>query len=499
MKTFLFFAVFLFFPFGLIHADRGPVIRHEGVHLSQQSQKAIILHNSVEQVLILGTELKASREIDVLEFIPFPTEPKVSLAKGNPFEEAVKLINRKGLVFESGNLDSIKGGEDKTMTPVEIRFSEKVGLHDVTVIKTNDIGHFVGWLDNFFKTEGISADKESLSDVYRNAEDYLARGINFFVFDQVKVSSSVKFVEPLIYRFETARIYYPLKTSNLIGGKGDVELILVLPGSMSEDIWQDVSKTFIRGKERTIMVSSSSKIYPEEMKPIYPDSSFFNGPRKLYLQAFRYTGPYNFKDDFTYPLEKLVPYAYRYTDGEPALDVRFTPPLTGDERRDMREWFCTRDKELGLLIYGNALDCRDFIPDDEYDAMAAVFRNGSLSGIPTRDVVIERTTLPKQYKKGGVDQAIVTDFNSKNKVAYPLENAFPADRMTALTVRDEASGLGQGKTSISRAGFNKDRTQALLYVQHVESRPRSLAGYFVTLEKKERDWKITGSQLAAGY
>lgn len=462
MKKVSLFTVLLLFLFSLAHADRGPVIWHEGVQLSQESQKAIILHNSNEEVLILGTELKASKEIDILEFIPFPAEPTVTLAKGNPFEEAAGLVTRKGLVFELSNLEPTKGGEDKITAPVEIRFSQKVGLHDVTVIKINTIDHFARWLNDFFKTKGIRADEERLSDVYRNAQDYIAKGVNFFVFDQVKVSKSVKFVEPLIYRFKAGRIYYPLKTSNLIGGRGDVELILVLPGSISEDIWQDVWKIFPRGNDLAMMISSSAKIYQEEIGTVYPEPSFFAGREKLYIQTFKYSGPYNFKDDFTYAVAKLVPYAYRFTNPDPFHDVRFTPPLTNDERRDMREWFCTRDQKLGFLTYGNALDCQSFIPNDEYDVLAAVFREGRLPGIPRGDTVIEKNTLRKQHKKGNVDQTLVNDFNGKNSVAYPLESAFPADMKAAITIRDDkddALALKKGRTFISRAGFNKDRTR----------------------------------------
>jgi len=94
------------------------------------------------------------------------------------------------------------------------------------------------------------------------------------------------------------------------------------------------------------------------------------------------------------------------------------------------------------------------------------------------------------------------DFNDANRAGYDLENAFPPDGKPAIKIRDDgesASTLGIGRTYLSRAGFNKERTRALLYVAHVESRPRSLVGYFVVLEKKGKEWRVTGSELAAGY
>jgi len=501
MKQLFAIQVILLFLAGAAYADKGPVLWHKDVKLSQESQKAIIFHNAKEEVLILGTELKASRETEILEFIPFPSEPEVGLAKGNPLEEAARLINRKGLVFTFS--DAVKGGGENTTAPVEIRFSKKIGLHNVTVVKINAIDHFDRWLEDFFKSKGIQADREKLSAVYRNAQDYIGRGIQYFVFDQVRVSESVRLVEPLIYRFKTDRIYYPLKTSNLIGGKGIVELILILPGSITEDIWRSIWTVFPSRNGGDIKISSSSKVYPDELTALYPDASFFSRSAKIYLQVVKYSGTYDFKDDFTYPVGKLVPYAYRPAIGNRFTGESFGPLLTGDERRDLREVYCPPGRSKPVYdVYGSSLDCWSFIPNDEYEVYAALFGQGKLPGIPASDVVLEKTTLRKEYRGGKVDAAMAKDFNDANRAGYDLENAFPPDGKPAIKIRDDgesASTLGIGRTYLSRAGFNKERTRALLYVAHVESRPRSLVGYFVVLEKKGKEWRVTGSELAAGY
>lgn len=62
-------------------ADKGH-IWPSPVALSETAQKAILLHNRDEEVLILGVELNAEREAEILEFIPFPSEPRVSLVEG---------------------------------------------------------------------------------------------------------------------------------------------------------------------------------------------------------------------------------------------------------------------------------------------------------------------------------------------------------------------------------------------------------------------------------
>ncbi|MFN3921840.1 MAG: hypothetical protein ACK4K4_05525 [Caldimicrobium sp.] len=128
----------------LSHADKGLFWWDPYANLNELSQKAIIFHNKKEEVLILGTELKADKEIGVLEFIPFPSEPQVSLSKGNPFEEVNKLLRLKRIMFEEfdGRYRRGHAGVEFEVEPVEIRLSQKIGVHDVTVIKINNINGF---------------------------------------------------------------------------------------------------------------------------------------------------------------------------------------------------------------------------------------------------------------------------------------------------------------------------------------------------------------------
>jgi Uncharacterized protein conserved in bacteria (DUF2330) len=480
------------------HADKGPIVWHEGVEVSQESQKAIILHNAAEEVLILGTEMKANKKIEMLEFIPFPSEPTVSLATGAPFEEIAKLIKKKGLVFQFSSIG--KGPGTTESAPVEIRLSEKIGLHDVTAIKINDIGQFSTWLEDFFKSNGIQADKEKLSNVYGSAQDYVRRGINYFVFDRVEVSENIKFIEPLMYRFRTDKIYYPLKTSNLIGGRGAVELILVLPGSISDDIWQTVRKVFVRGDGVEIMMSSSSKLRPKEVESIYASEPFFGKTAKTYLQVFKYSGPYNFADDFSYAVGALVPYAYRYVKEGPIAEMtQVVPPFAKDEVRDLREAFCLESNPRNVFsVRRYGLDCWDYIPNDEYEAYAALFKKGSLAGIPWGRVVLENKTIRATYKGKKVDKTILKDYHDKNRVGYPVEDAFPDYDEVSISPRGDTEAAvpsSKGRTSVSRAGFNQDRSKALVYVNHIAG-PRSGVSYFVTLEKKSGEWQVAGFEAA---
>jgi len=487
-------------------ADRGPVMWQQDVSLTQESQKAIILHNGTREVLILGTELKASSEIDLLEFIPLPSEPKVTLANSDPFKTAARLITEKGLAFLAGE-EATKGGAPGTATvPVEVRFSEKIGLHDVTAIKINDIDEFARWLDGFFRGKGITLDTRRLSGVLANARDYMKRGYNHFVFDYVKVAGKTRFVEPLIYSFTTDKIYYPLKTSNLIGGKGTVEMILVLPGSMTDDIWQDLNRIFTLGDGVGIELSSSSKLYRAEAVTLYRDSGFFGQRSKIYMQVLRYRGPYNFKDDFTCNIARLVPYAHRFqSDRWQGMAKEFSPPFTAGEIRDLKEAFCPKsgDPQYIFQITDYRLDCGNFIPGEEYEVYAALFRGRVPSGIPSGRVELQKATSIKELrsKKIAIDKTLLNDFNEKNRISYSLENAFPDDGVRRITIADGKAGvpsLTQGRTYVSRVGFDKNRSTALVHVDHIAG-PRAGVAYYVTLHKKGDEWVITNSVIEAIY
>ncbi|MGB9892320.1 MULTISPECIES: DUF2330 domain-containing protein [Thermodesulfovibrio] len=334
MKKILFaiYLLILFCP-AILMADKGLFWWTMDAELSQDSQKAIILHNFKEEVLILGTELKASKDTGVLEFIPFPSEPEISLAKGNPFEEINKLLQKKRIEFAVFT----KGGS--SAEPVEIRLSQKIGLHDVTVIKINDINGFNKWVIDFLDKKGIKKiELKALKNFSDVAEDYIKRGIQYFVFDYVEVKNAPRFIEPLIYRFKTDKLYYPLKTSNIIGGVGSVELVLILPGTLgiNENEMMEILKIFPYYFRPEL--SSSSKIYLRELKPIYEKAEeIFNEKSKIYLQMLRYRGKYEFKDDINLDISKIAPYARKIERFYYGYEPHFLDEFTLDELSDYFE------------------------------------------------------------------------------------------------------------------------------------------------------------------
>lgn len=152
-----------------------------------------------------------------------------------------------------------------------------------------------------------------------------------------------------------------------------------------------------------------------------------------------------------------------------------------------------------------AADTASVISPEEYEAYAAVFASEKLDGIPFRYVVLEKDTKKETVNKENwkdIDGFLVDDFNRKNEQQYALEDKFPEDATREdhgrlqIKIREQkeerTSPFDTGRTSVSRVGFNRDKTEALVYVQHVAT-PESGIGYFVFLHRDNGKWTISGS------
>ncbi len=209
-------------------ADRGMVPIGD-VSVYGPGQKAIIAWNGDEEIMILSTDVSASGDSQVLEILPLPSEPKVEKGDFASFEQVNRLIEEH---FPRQWWDGFRKG---VLTPgegVEIIFHEKIGAHDITVVKAGDSAELVMWAESFLRDAGIehqisSAKLESLVD------DYIARDIEYFVFDLIEVTSEPKSIEPIVYRFDSDSLYYPLKISTLAQGWTDINLFLLTPQPVS--------------------------------------------------------------------------------------------------------------------------------------------------------------------------------------------------------------------------------------------------------------------------
>ncbi|MEW5724484.1 MAG: DUF2330 domain-containing protein [Thermodesulfobacteriota bacterium] len=279
-------------------ADMGGIYPAEAV-VSETSQKAIILHNLEEEVLILETDLQADRKTGLIRFIPFPSEPEVALAPEDAFQVASNLIREHGLVF----MYQTKGGGEAEGQAVELLQHKKLGAHDLTVIKINDLSHFRSWVNDFFRSKGLPT-RKSYAEVETVAGDYLKRGIAYFVFDFVELTGETRSIEPVAYKFKSTDLYYPLITSNTFGGEGDINLILFAHHTPCDSLYSYYEGALDLSAWRC---STWSQVLVDELRPIYPEAGTFFKDLNVYVQMYSYWGAYKFDQDLIFDISVNIP------------------------------------------------------------------------------------------------------------------------------------------------------------------------------------------------
>ncbi|MDK9698009.1 MAG: DUF2330 domain-containing protein [Siculibacillus sp.] len=297
-------------------ADMGRVtIAGSEARVSEVSQKALILHNRREEVLILGTEIASTAATSIVRFIPFPAEPKVSLAPPDTFDRVDALLDKYRLRFATAWMS--KGGATMHGEGVRVVSAERLGAHDLTAIRVRDPGAFRAFIDGYFRSRGLPT-----AAAYPREEaivaDYLRRGHDHFVLDRVDLGPTTRFVEPIAFRFASPDLYYPLLTSNSFGGEGTVELFVVAPVTLCRPGSNDLVAVFDgvdvdraadpTGVRRCLdldaKASTSARLVPDEddLGPIFPAWRAFFADEPIFLQAIRRIGPYRFEADVHAPL-----------------------------------------------------------------------------------------------------------------------------------------------------------------------------------------------------
>ena len=208
-------------------ADRGAIPFDPSVSVFEPRQRAMIAWNGQEEILILSTDLRASAPTKVLEVIPLPAEPRVTKGDLDVFRKANALIYRS--LLPKHFLSVSKAAEASRGTPAgEITFHERIGSHDVSVARVKDAAGFIDWVESYLRSQGVNTPTipSALESV---VAEYLSEGFVWFVFDVVELDATTKTRDAIQYRFETDKLFYPLKITRAEKGKTSVQLLVLTP------------------------------------------------------------------------------------------------------------------------------------------------------------------------------------------------------------------------------------------------------------------------------
>ncbi|MGB2809026.1 MAG: DUF2330 domain-containing protein, partial [Sedimentisphaerales bacterium] len=249
--------------------------------LTESGQRAIIGWDGSTQVLCLGTDVSSSRKTTVIEFLPLPSEPNVTLGSRKTFEAAEKLLARRDVRFFKKGKRSGGGGGGflEGVEPFQITFHQRLGAHDITVVKVNRPDEFADWVQE--KAKALTGGQASLPDSIRKL---IAKYLNeyncpYFVFDVIEVGPDPQSVEPIIYEFKSPVVFYPLEISSTFHGQTTIDLIVFSRGHVNPDPFWTLG----------FQVSSLGRVQGPDMKRVMPHLEGLLGER-AYVQAFRYKG-----------------------------------------------------------------------------------------------------------------------------------------------------------------------------------------------------------------
>jgi len=223
------FLLLVLFSVSSVYADRCMIPVSPEVSVYEPGQKAILAWNGEEEILILSTDVTSSSETLVLELLPLPSEPEVEAASFQSFEEIQKLIWDEGmnqLMYPSE--DGARSGS------VEVVFHEEIGAHNITVVRATDAVELVDWIEDFLKANGVD-ETVSLGDFEPIVKDYMGRGFRYYVLDLITVTSDERSVDPILYRFNSDFLYYPLVITSPVPGETDIVLFLLAEGKVDND------------------------------------------------------------------------------------------------------------------------------------------------------------------------------------------------------------------------------------------------------------------------
>ncbi|OYT47314.1 hypothetical protein B6U83_05195 [Thermoplasmatales archaeon ex4484_36] len=201
--------------------------------MSSLSREALYLTTDVFPRHLDG----GSGKIELIEVLPLPSSPEVKMADEKTFSNLNRLLQEK-----------------------KARMS---------------IYGYGPAMDNYYK--GIKGENFTLPSWMRvRVEDYLARGINHFVFDYISVYlNRVNSVKPLVFFFNTTRLYYPMYISAGLQGYGQVRLFIITDQVLPE-------KTISR--DLGFRIDDKIPLRKSELKSI--NSTMYNFPLKNYLQLY---------------------------------------------------------------------------------------------------------------------------------------------------------------------------------------------------------------------
>ncbi|MFH2054768.1 MAG: DUF2330 domain-containing protein [bacterium] len=205
-------------------ADRGSVPFDTTVEIYEPHQRALIAWNGTEQIMIMSTDLRASKNTKVLEILPLPSRPDVTEADVEIFRKVTNLINKK--LAEQPKTREEEEGRVQPDFAGTLIFYKQIGVHEISLTHANDKNRFVEWANSYLRSLGVESPSipEALTEVI---QQYIEDGYSWFAFDVVSLGPELTTSDAVQYRFKTDALYYPLRITRTETGYTRIDLQVI--------------------------------------------------------------------------------------------------------------------------------------------------------------------------------------------------------------------------------------------------------------------------------
>jgi len=297
----------------------GGIIGPPQIDIEETAQNAIVAWNGTEEVLILSVDIQSSESTKVLRIIPLPSNP-INVTEGSfdSFTKLQEIVNEK--LQEIWNASRKSLGIDNeygvgSLNTVEVTFQDTLGAHNITIVKILDVTNFTDWATDFAESAGLNITFSS--NFQSTVEEYLDDNISYFVFDIIDTTEDEYSIDPIIYRFKTDFLYYPLKitaASDVGETYASVNVFCIAKNRIKDEVFANIS--FYPNVGYYWYYSdyfSNINLTEDELLEISPDIyNLFKGDP--ILMSYRYNGYYSyleddmivFDDDFAYPTFDII-------------------------------------------------------------------------------------------------------------------------------------------------------------------------------------------------
>jgi len=243
MRRALIFLIFFLLALSIsgVHSDM-TFIPASIMSVQEPVQIAVIAWNDGIEVMLFGVNIIASEGIKGIGLMPLPSEPEVYLGSNKSFWIIDRFVTSRGPTL--GPPTAGEGG-------VSVEFNVVLGPHNVTCLK---ITHDASAEDIKNSLLKIAAENDlgTLAITYQHIwllQSYASMGYEYFLVDIINAENYTSgFLPPLIVKFRSDKVWYPLQISQLYRGEMYIGIMVITPRAFSYDSqlhWDSMYDTII--------------------------------------------------------------------------------------------------------------------------------------------------------------------------------------------------------------------------------------------------------------